>query len=385
LSVTLALGAMSGCGGGSARKILYAVGLSSPSVTIFAVSSSGELSVAADSVSTGSTPNAIGIDPQLRFAYVVDSAGSSPNGGVSQYTINASSGALTVATIPASGGATSPAIPVPTGANPSGIAIDGGSTFAFVANQDSNKPSISVYTIDSVGGALTEVRQQSTCVSTDLICPFLIAVPPSGIVVSGSFLFISTQTGAPCPQNASINCTLWVYSFDSKGALKFSSASPFSGASPATASLTALATDPSGKFLFVTDKDSNTVAAFSIGSSGQLTAVGSPVPAGTRPVSARVDPSGKFLYTANQGSNDVSAFSIDSSGTLAPLSNSSVLPGTSPSYIVTDTSGRFLFVANRDSNNISVFSIDNAGALKPVTSSPFASVVVKPVALASIH
>jgi 6-phosphogluconolactonase len=98
-----------------------------------------------------------------------------------------------------------------------------------------------------------------------------------------------------------------------------------------------------------------------------------------------VDPSGKFLYTANQGSNDVSAFSIDSSGTLAPLSNSSVLPGTSPSYIVTDTSGRFLFVANRDSNNISVFSIDNAGALKPVTSSPFASVVVKPVALASIN
>jgi hypothetical protein len=42
-------------------------------------------------------------------------------------------------------------------------------------------------------------------------------------------------------------------------------------------------------------------------------------------------------------------------------------------------------VANRDSNNISVFSIDSSGAPKAVSGSPFASVVINPVALASVN
>jgi len=126
------------------------------------------------------------------------------------------------------------------------------------------------------------------------------------------------------------------------------------------------------------------VATFSIASSGQLTAVGSPVPTGTMPVSLCLDAGGKFLYTANQGSNDVSGFSIQSSGALTPLSGLPVAAGTSPSAVTTDSAGNFLFVANRDSNTISVFSIDSSGALKQV-GTPFPSVVIGPVALASIN
>ena len=145
-----------------------------------------------------------------------------------------------------------------------------------------------------------------------------------------------------------------------------------------------MAMDPSGKFLLVADSVTNTVAAFSIASSGQLTPAGAPIATGTTPVSLRAHPTGNFLYTANQGSNDVSAFSFDSSGTLTALSGSPFPAGTSPSYVATDPAGSFLFVANRDKNTISVFSIDSSGALKPA-GTPVPSVTINPIALASIN
>ena len=78
--VALALGGVGGCGGGGGSKILYAVGLGSPNVTVFTVSGSGALT-AASSVSTGSAPNVIGIDPLLRFAYIVVPAAASRPAG----------------------------------------------------------------------------------------------------------------------------------------------------------------------------------------------------------------------------------------------------------------------------------------------------------------
>ncbi len=377
--MALVLAALCGCGG-SAQKVLYAVGLGSPNVTIFTVSSSGALTVTSDSVSTKSAPDAIGIDPLLRFAYIVDSACSSVDrstcgglGGVSQYTLNAGSGALAVVTIAASNGTTPPSSPVPTGVNPTAIAIDSTGTFVFVANQGSD--SISVYTIDPTGGALTEVKQLQppTCTTTQAApCPRPTAAAPSALATTGKMLFVAMA-------NAGVG-SVATYTFDSIGTLK----DPPASTTAAGVNPSAMQMDSSGKFLFVTDSVTNKVAVFSIGSSGQLSAVGTGN-TGTTPVSVRVHPNGKFLYTANQGSNDVSAFSIDSSGALTKLSDTPVAPGTSPSNVTTDTSGGFLFVANRDSNNISAFSIDSSGALKAVSGSPFASVVINPVALASIN
>jgi 6-phosphogluconolactonase len=390
--IALALAAVCGCGGG-AQKVLYALAPGSDNVSIFMVSSAGALS-ASDSVSTGTGPVAMAIDPLLRFAYVVDSAGGIGPGGDSQYTLNAGSGALAVATLPASNGTTPPSIPAPTGVNPTAIAIDSTGSFVFVANQGSNSavpatcatipsgacPSISVYSIDQTGGALTEVKQPppsptpipSNCVTTPpspVTCPLSTAAGPTALAITGTTLLV-INSGAGLVS---------AYPFNSSGLLD--------GTKVVTTTVagSALAMDSKGTFLFVTDPVANTVAAFSIASSGQLTAVGSPVPTGTTPVSVHVHPGGKFLFTANQGSNNVSAFSISSSGALTPLSGSPVAAGTGPSSVTTDTGGSFLFVANRDSNTISVFSIDSSGALKGVNGSPFPSVVTKPVALASIN
>ena len=136
--------------------------------------------------------------------------------------------------------------------------------------------------------------------------------------------------------------------------------------------------------ILVGDSVANTVAVFSVASSGQLTPMGAPVSTGTTPVSVCVSPSGKFLFTANQGSNNVSTFSIDSSGALMKLTDTLVSPGAAPSYVTTDASGSLLFVANRDSNSISVLSIDSSGTLKQVTGSG-SLFVNQPAAVASLN
>src|SRR5437868_1626730 len=66
------------------------------------------------------------------------------------------------------------------------------------------------------------------------------------------------------------------------------------------------------QFAYVANFTSNNVSAFSINATtGALTTVGSPVAAGTGPISVAADPKGKFLYIANLDSNDVSAFTIN--------------------------------------------------------------------------
>jgi 6-phosphogluconolactonase len=408
--VALVIVAVCGCGGGT-HKVLYAVGLGSPNVAVFQVNGVGALK-STQNESTGSAPNAIGIDPMLRFAYVVDSANGVcapvPGvqcGGVSQYTLSAGTGALAIATLPAPNGTTPPSTPIATGQDPRAIAIDPTGTFAFVASRGSNPlntacnlsgtipvfpavvciPSISAYTIDPTGGALTEVKQTpgagANCVTTSPEpCPLPTATNtsvPNALAATAGVVFVAITDTSATPTVGSIA----TYTFNSSGQLQGPASSMSAGVNPV-----AMTMDSRSKFLFVADQNNNSVAAFSISSSGQLTAVGSAA-TGTTPVSVHVVSSGRFLFTANQGSNNVSAYTVDGSGALTQVTGSpfSIAPGTGPSYVTTDVGGTFLFVANRDSQNISVFSIDGSGSLTQVNNSPFPSVVLNPVALASIN
>lgn len=400
--IGLLLALLCGCGS-SGQKILYAVAPGSANVSIFTVSSTGALTTTVEPVATGTGPVAMAIDPLLRFAYVLDAAGGIGPGGVSQYVLNARSGGLVVATLPSASGPSSPSVPIPTGVAPTAIAIDGTGSLLFVANHGSastcDNPAstsppllncaLSVFTIDPTGGALSEVKQlQPPCTPTQVApCPLpTFPLTPNAVATTGTMLFVAmTNAGVGSISTYMFNAAVQTSSPPTcptgPGCLQSPAASMITtGVNP-----TAMTMDPQNKFLFVTDPVANTVAAFSIASSGQLTPVGSPVSTGTTPVSVWVHPTGNFLFTANQGSNDISGFSIAGSGALAPLSGFPVAAGPSPSAVTTDKAGSFLFVANRDANTISVFSIDSSGALKQVIGSPFASVVVSPVALTSLN
>jgi 6-phosphogluconolactonase (cycloisomerase 2 family) len=394
-ATTLVVGVICGCGGGSSpSKVVYAVGLGSPNVAIFTISGSGGLSPVT-SVNTGSGPDAIAIDPGHRFAYIVDSAGGVGPGGVSQYILDSKSGFLTAATISTNNGTAPPAAPAETGTNPVAMVIDVTGTYAFVANQGSN--SISVFLINVTGcagvcgdGTLTEVKQPApgpvppNCVAGSPVpCPLSIASAPTGLATTGKMLFVATSAGS-----------VSTYTFDSTTGVV---ATPAAFTTAVALNPSAMTMDASGKFLFLTDSVASEVEVLSISSSGQLTPVSQSAPCalntcatGPTPLNAWVSPSGNFLYTANQGgagcaNGGVSAFSVSSSGALTALSGSPFAAGPCPSYVATDSSSSLLFVANGGNNNtITVFSIDSSGVPKePGTSSP--SVVVNPVALASIN
>ena len=399
-SVTaLMVGIVCGCGGSSAGKVLYAVGPGNSNVSMFAVSGSGELTPVGTPVSTGSGPEAIAIDPSHRFAYIVDSANGVGTGGISQYVLSQQSGALVAATFSSTIGNGGVAPPAQTGTNPVAIAIDVTGTFVFAANQGSD--SISVFMIDLVGcagicgnGTLTEIKQPlpgpvpPNCITGSPVpCPLSIApAAPTGLTTTGTMLFVATSTGGAGQVST--------YTFNSTTGVV---ATPAAFTTPVDVkNPSAMTMDTTGKFLFLSDSTANEVEVLSIGNTGQLTPVGQQAPCaahtcptGPTPRNAWISPSGNFLYTANQGgancvNGGVSAFSV-SSGALTALSGSPFAAGPCPSYVATDSSGAFLFVANGGNNNtISVFTINTSGAPnEPGTTSP--SIVINPVALASIN
>jgi 6-phosphogluconolactonase (cycloisomerase 2 family) len=122
--------------------------------------------------------------------------------------------------------------------------------------------------------------------------------------------------------------------------------------------------DPSGKFAYVVNSQSNSVSAFTIDlASGALTEVaGSPFAAGTGPNSLTVDQSSKFVFVTNASGNNVSAYTIGSTGALTPVAGSPFAAGSSPNSVKVDPTGKFAYVVNlgTPSQSISEYAIDPA-------------------------
>jgi 6-phosphogluconolactonase (cycloisomerase 2 family) len=149
----------------------------------------------------------------------------------------------------------------------------------------------------------------------------------------------------------------------------------FSGTNPF-----AIAVDPLGKFAYVGNEqvdvnNKSVVSAFTIDSaSGALTAVpGSPYTAGTNADSVTVDPSGRFVYVGNVNSNDLSAYTITpGTGALTPITLSSspfLTGGTQPFSVAVEPAGKFLYVANQSSGDVSAIAINiTTGALSSIGS-----------------
>jgi len=130
---------------------------------------------------------------------------------------------------------------------------------------------------------------------------------------------------------------------------------------------------PTGKFAYVIAEMQSTVTAFSnderTGTLHRLQTI-STLPKGfagqNDDAEIEIDPSGKFLYASNRGSDTVTVFAIDPRmGTLTPL-ESTPTQGKVPRSFEIDPTGKFLFAANQKSDNIVVFRIDaKTGHLTP--------------------
>jgi 6-phosphogluconolactonase len=216
------------------------------------------------------------------------------------------------------------------------LVMDPAGGFLYVANAGSNN--ISVFTIDSSNGALTQLANS----------PFSIGVPllTMQLTPSGNFLYVSVAGGTVGTTSGAIAG----YSISAGTLTLLGPLTPSDGNNP-----DGLAIDPSGTYLYAANSSTNSISIFTIGSSGALTEVhGSPLNDGyTDPVSLLLDPSGKYLYVANQSSSNVAAYSI-SNGLPTALTTSTTTNAffteSSPSFLVADPSGKYLFVGNQGSS-----------------------------------
>jgi 6-phosphogluconolactonase len=276
-------------------------------------------------------------------------APSGADAGISAYTMDVTTGALT----PIAG---SPfACP-----DPNDVVVDAAGKFAYVANFDSND--ISVFAINAATGALTSIAGS----------PFPAGTGPQGVTIhpSGNFAYV-VNSGSNNVSAYTINST--------SGALTPVAGSPF----PAGMGAVSVIIDPSGKFAYVINSYSNNISAYAIDiTTGTLTSVaGSPFASGPglSPFNSAPGPgysviaaSGKFLYVV--AADGIYAFTVNAAtGALTVVAGSpfSVIPAAGP--ITLDPTDNFVYVTST-SQGIVAYAIDAiTGALLPLPESPFAT------------
>jgi 6-phosphogluconolactonase len=125
----------------------------------------------------------------------------------------------------------------------------------------------------------------------------------------------------------------------------------------------------SGSFVYVTAYDSSVtphvgyVYGFAVGTGGVLTALpGSPFAAGTQPSAVASDSTSSYLYVTDYVQGQVLAYNVAASGALTPMGGSPFPAGNQPSAIVANQHYPYVYVTNSLDATISAYSTSN-GAL----------------------
>lgn len=196
---------------------------------------------------------------------------------------------------------------------------------------------------------------------------------PSAIAVdpSGKFVYVAdSQTSL-----------LQAYAVNADGSLQTTSMSlGATGSGPAGIALT-----PNGAYAYVTNYNDKSVSQFTLGSNVPSTAPAPTVPTDAGPAVVVVDPAGKHVYVANynNGSGDtISQFTIGSSGGLTPMSQPTVTTGFGPVSMAIDPSGSRLYVVNESDQTVWGYSVGANGALGTAPITHIASVATDPISIA---
>ncbi len=328
--------------------------------------STGVLTANGAGVATGGAPSAMLLSPSGDALFIANSA----TNNVSTYTVK-SDGTLTA------GSST-----LPTGMTPLNMAIDSAAHFLFVANQglqvDPASGTISVFSIQS--GSLTEVAGSPFRVASLSASsgpgPAAVAVTPDG-----KFLYVANQ----------FDGTVTGFSVDASGVL--TRLTPGATATVGTAP-SGMGITPDGGFLYVANSGSSDVSAFAVcnqvvtscsvptSPDGTLTPVaGSPFSAGLGPTSIVAAPSGKFLFVVDRQSNQISEYKLATgTGVLTANTQASISTGGTPvgvtlragTTIVSTTQGTtdYLYVANLGASTMTAYSFDSTVGVLGLVGSP---------------
>jgi len=151
----------------------------------------------------------------------------------------------------------------------------------------------------------------------------------------------------------------------------------------------AIAIDPTGKYVYVTDRAQNEVFAYQIANNttGALTGVyGSPFATGQYPLGITIEPRGKYVYVSNYNSQTVSSYTLNlASGSLSGSAGSNFATSTGPTCVTVEPAlGIYLYTSNYLDGTVSGGQLSpNTGGLSAVQTSFFPS-VPQPICVVSV-
>lgn len=363
-----------GGGGGNTGDYLYVGNGSDPYIAAFGVSSAGALSVLNGSpYNNGVAAQSLAVNPGNTFLY----AGTT--NGIYVYAIS-STGSLTVQ----NGGSAAAQDVVPTA-----MQIDSTGSYLLAAGIgiSNQAQAIGIYQIDSTTGLLTALSGSPLPLYTGAATTPIV-VAPTGMLITPSNSYVYVSLGSLGVQ---------VLTLGTGGALSTGTAATFLPPRSTSTSPSdyGLASNPASTFLFVAEINTG-LRVLSIGTSGALNEVsGSPYAVGTGPTSVITDPTGGYVYVANKGSNNISAFTLTAaSGKLTAITGSPFSSGgLLPIALVNDNSKQFVAVINNGQNgssgnsDLQLFKFDatTAGKLDPVSTATTGTDPTSPQSLAASH
>ncbi len=216
---------------------------------------------------------------------------------------------------------------------------------------------VCAFAINATTGVLKAIA--GSPFTTDIIAPDSVAVDPTG-----RFLMAANDC---CGDTSGIT----VYTITAKtGKLKAVKGSPFlppSGAFGASA----VAVDPSGRYVYVAFANTGGAAAYSVNaSSGKLTLAGSVLAGGALPWAITTDVTGSYVYMTNNDST-IDGYAIaNATGELTALKGSPFSGNAPTRGIAADPSGQYLYIAN--ASQILGYGINpSTGVLTVLSTSPY--------------
>src|SRR5580704_17396002 len=304
---------------------LYVVNHDDSSVGEYSIGTDGKIYLQNTYNVTGSNATAIAMDAAGAFLYVTFQYQVGPNGQQLYSPASPGPGGVTIFPITASGSLGTPST-VKVGNNPVGIVVSrpkGSTVFAYVLDQEAApKATVLGFLQNQTNGALTPT-------------------PGTVITTDATGKTVATGYGA--------------------------------GTTPS-----AIAEDPSSRFVYITDRDTNQLYGNLVANDGSLVPMtNSPFATGIFPVGITIDPRGKFLYVANFSSNTVGAYAIDvASGTpVGSVGSASTSVDTAPTCVTIEPAlGVYAYSSNNLASTVSALKLDpHNGGLSQVQNTPFPS------------
>jgi 6-phosphogluconolactonase len=332
-------------------QVVFALNHDDNTVIEYIVGSDGKLFAQNTyNISSGTNPNGMAVSPDGKTLYIVEAYGLAANstpyspttpgiGALVQFPINAD-------------GSLGTEVAYATCNNPVAVTVLGSAT---------NAAGGAVYVVNDPAGQLT------TLIDT-------VATQNRG--ATGSATVTYPAVGACSGGTAAVG-QITSYVINANNVLTPGANSPIAaGVAP-----NAITTDPTNRFVYVTDFKQNLVLSYGVqGSGGAIIPLSTSTTAtGNLPSAVVVDPRGKFIYVSNYLDGTVSGYALNgTTGIPSALAGASSTSATDPgpaAITIEDSIGRYIYTANFVGNSVSGLYFDpNAGTTAIVQNSPFPGV-----------